>query len=49
MTRPIGLKQEKRKFTRSGIRKVVAKHEQMKLDANRMAQESIAKPFKIET
>lgn len=46
MTRPIGLKQGKRKFTRSEIRKVVLKHLQMKLDANRMAQESISKPFK---
>lgn len=46
MTRPIGLKQEKRKFTRSEIRKVVLKHTQMKLDANCMAQDSISKPFK---
>lgn len=47
MTRPIGLKQEKRKFTRLEIRKVVLKHIQMKLDANRMARDSIVKPFRI--
>jgi hypothetical protein len=44
--RPVGLKQRKRVFSRKEIRTAVAKHEQMKEDAQRMAKAAIEKPFK---
>lgn len=47
LKRPIGLSQQKRKFKRSEIRNAVRKHEQMKLNAERLARESAAVPFKI--
>lgn len=47
LKRPIGLSQQKRKFKRWEIRNVVLKHEQMKLDAERLARESYDRPFKI--